>query len=150
MYLGAANAWWHYRNYDTAAGPAFLGWLARKTNILWVPGWGLIYVLHNGPATPLSDFLIPVLSSLLWGWVVVFVVRVIEYAWNHQHWADLTKVSRYRFAAECALVVSIMTCVAGMYLNSDPVYLTGFFASCALIVAVLTLSVYSLFPRPSR
>jgi hypothetical protein len=149
IYLGAANAWWHYRNYDTIAGPRFLAWLAHKTNILWVPGWGLIYVLHNGPATPWSDFLIPVLSSVLWGWVAVFVLRVIEYFRSNEHWAKLTRVARCRFAAECALILSIVTCVAGMYLNSDPLYLTGFFAACALMVAVLALSVYSLFPRSS-
>lgn len=116
-------------------------------NILWVPGWAMFYVLHNGPAARWSDFLIPVLSSVVWGWLAVFVLRVIEYAWSHEHWAALTRVTKCRFAAECGLILSIVTCVGGMYLNSDPLYLTGFFASCVLFVAVLALSVYSLLPR---
>jgi hypothetical protein len=150
IYLGAANAWWHYRNYDTITGPRFLAGLGHKTNFLWVPGWGLIYVLHNGPATPWSDFLIPVLSSVLWGWVAIFVLRVIEYSRSNYHWAKLTRVARCRFAAECALILCIVTCVAGMHLNSDPLYLTGFFAACVSMLAVLALSVYSLFPRSPR
>jgi hypothetical protein len=150
IYLGAANAWWHYRNYDIVSdslvGP-LLAWLAHQTNFLWVPGRGLIYVLHDGPATSWSDFLIPVLSSLLWGWVAVFALRLVEYGRSNERWAELTRVAKFRFGAECALVLSILTCWAGMYRNSDPLYLTGFFASCVMIVAALALSVYSSFPR---
>jgi hypothetical protein len=78
-YLASANAWWHYRTPyflgpNTLFNAAFrhLGWLAHGTYFLWLPGWIVVeLILGDRQATPLSDFLVPLLSGLFWGGIPV-------------------------------------------------------------------------------
>jgi len=111
-FFASAGAWWWYRGdfiFAAPLAPIFrhLSFLERDA-FLWFPGWLAVDLIGgDGPATALTDVLIPILAGLFWSWIGISILGTIQKLRDRGHWARLTRTKQ----AEFVIVVTILVLV---------------------------------------
>jgi hypothetical protein len=161
-YLASANAWENYRGADylgpvTLLNATFrhLAWLGSVTHFMWIPGWITVYAIgQDGAGTPSTDLLIPILSSVYWGGMGIFILKSVDQLRHSGSWANLSKIQRFEFVVAIAFVVLSAGCfVCELFPNgkyqSEGMILTVWVYGLSLLSLALALLV-ALFLLPNR
>jgi len=80
-YIVSALAWWWWGNGETIVSDRTDAWLSYSSTVFWLPGWILVSIFDNGQEelnTKSTDLLIPLLSGIIWGTVVLLILKFVK------------------------------------------------------------------------
>jgi hypothetical protein len=77
-YIVSALAWWWWRNGATIVSDRTDAWLSYLSTVFWLPGGILVSIFEDGQEelnTKSTDLFIPLLSGIIWGIVMLLILR---------------------------------------------------------------------------
>ena len=77
-YVVSVLSWWWWRNEPTIVSDRTDAWLSYLSIVFWLPGGAIVSVFDNGQEelyTKSTDLLIPLLSGIIWGTVLLLVLK---------------------------------------------------------------------------